>query len=97
MNGEEYIIMTFAAAKRPRRDAARNTGVLFRLFFTRNFYFIPRRRPHTGPGMHDFLRLFMEMREVCESVSRDSKERKVVKRREEWGKGGKFSRGSRVK
>lgn len=48
----------------------------------------------------DFLRLFMETREVCESVPRGSKERKVAKRlRGGTGVGGEgeFSRGSRVK
>lgn len=44
----------------------------------------------------------METREVCESVPRDSKERKVVKRPNrgpEEGEGGEgeFSRGSRVR
>lgn len=89
---EGYITMTFAVTKHPRRDTtAISAGVPFRFFFfMRYFYFGLRRRPHADPGMQrDFLRLFMETREVCESVSRGSKERKVVKRAEGRAGGGK--------
>lgn len=94
--------MTFAVAKRPRPAVARSTGVCLALslslFFrvarhaiTLHTVWTTRRFRHP----RDFLRLFMETREVCESGPRGGKERKVGEKTVE--RGGEAKANSRVR
>jgi len=88
--------MTFAVAKRPRRAAARSAGVSFRLFFraAKHSTLLHDGGPHVGSGMHrDFLPLFMETREVCESVSRGAVRQRERLRKDEGRETGGGRRG----
>lgn len=99
----KYIKMTFAVARRPRWETPRReTQVCFFRLFRFSFSMSQNSSllldsARWSWNARDFLRLFMEMREVCESISRDSEKRKGCKReeRDEWGKWETYSRAIR--